>query len=151
MRGVVALAIFWVVEPIGKGIDGAATGSSARESAEPMSKSKSLPLPVQSTQKNPNAAPAIKEPQKTTVSRERDAPGGRHVAPIRRGRAERSTLQNLTFCAGPGKGRPEIGHPIRRAGMDAETGTTPQIDESAPVSAFDRLRDKIPAPMKKSP
>lgn len=28
--------------------------------------------------------------------------------------------------------------------MDAETGTAPQIDESAPVSAFDRLRDKIP-------
>ena len=47
-----------------------------------MSKSKSLSLPVQSTPKNPNAAPAIKEPQKTTVSRERDAPGGRH-----RGRA----------------------------------------------------------------
>lgn len=57
-------------------------GSSARESAEPMSKSKSLSLPVQSTPKNPNAAPAIKEPQKTTVSRERDAPAGRH-----RGRA----------------------------------------------------------------
>ena len=47
-----------------------------------MSKSKSLSLPVQSTPNNPNAAPAIKEPQKTTVSRERDAPGGRH-----RGRA----------------------------------------------------------------
>jgi len=27
--------------------------------------------------------------------------------------------------------------------MDAETGTAPQIDESAPVSAFDRLRDKF--------
>ena len=45
-----------------------------------MGKRKSLSLPVQSTPKNPNAAPAIKEPQKTTVSRERDAPGGRHVA-----------------------------------------------------------------------
>lgn len=57
-------------------------GSSPEEEAEPMSKAKSLSLPVQSTPKNPNAAPAIKELQKTTVSRERDAPGGRH-----RGRA----------------------------------------------------------------
>lgn len=28
--------------------------------------------------------------------------------------------------------------------MDAGTGTAQQIAESAPVSAFDRLRDKIP-------
>ena len=65
--------------------------------------------------------------------------------------AERSTLQNLTFCAGQGKGRPEIGHPIRRAGMDAETGTAPQIDESAPVSAFYRPRDKLHLQQRKSP
>lgn len=112
MRGVVALAIFWVVEPIGKGIDGAATGSSARESAEPMSKSKSLSLPVQSTPKNPNAAPAIKEPQKTTVSRERDAPGGRH-----RGRAiacdERRCADAIRTMSKPSDGSARAWRPSR--------------------------------------
>lgn len=39
----------------------------------------------------------------------------------------------------------------QRLSYRIETGTAPQIDESAPVSAFGRLRDKIPAPMKKSP
>lgn len=74
-------------KPIGKGFDKIPQRQQRPRERRANEQGQILSLPVQSTPINPNAAPAMEEPQKTTVSAETGPrPLGGTVALIRRGR-----------------------------------------------------------------